>query len=97
VAFLAPKVTPELLSLHARFFSEFSVIAHQCWPHYSTPAWVPHCTLASGFPPQQLSQALDICRAAELPIICSVTEIGLIEFRPIKQLYATPFTNDRNA
>jgi 2'-5' RNA ligase len=93
VAYLAPKVTSELLSLHARFYSEFAVIAHQCWSHYSPSAWVPHCTLACGLPTQQLSPALEIGRAAELPILCTVTEIGLVEFHPVKQLHATSLSH----
>jgi 2'-5' RNA ligase len=96
VAFLAPKVTSELLALHARFFSEFATLARDCWPHYSPSQWAPHCTLAMGLEPHQMGRTLDICHAASLPLLGTVTEIGLIEFRPIKQLYVSPFANARS-
>jgi 2'-5' RNA ligase len=93
VAFLAPKATPELLSLHARFYSEFSALAHECWTLYSPSHWVPHCTLACDFPPSKLAPAFEICRAAQLPLKCTISEIVLVEFHPITRLHATPLTN----
>jgi 2'-5' RNA ligase len=97
VAFLAPKVTSELLALHARFFSEFATVARDCWFHYSPSQWVPHCTLAMGLESHQIGRALDISHAAGLPLLGIVSEIGLVEFRPVRQLYATPFANAWNA
>jgi 2'-5' RNA ligase len=97
VAFFAPKVTSKLLALHARFFSEFSIVARDCWAHYSPSQWVPHCTLAMGLKSHQMSRTLDIACSADLPLLGTVVEIGLIESLPIKQLYATPLANVRNA
>ena len=91
VAYLAPKVTPELLALHGRFFERFSSVASGIWPHYAPATWVAHCTLAIGLLPQQLGPALHACRSFGLPLTCTVAEIGLVEFRPVKQLYAAPF------
>jgi 2'-5' RNA ligase len=91
VAYLAPKVTSELLALHAWLFTEFSAIALNCSLLYSPEQWVPHCTLATNLSAQHLSFALDACRSLRLPLVCTVTEIGLIEYWPVKQLYAQPF------
>jgi len=91
VLFLAPKVTSELLALHARFFSEFASVSRDCWVRYSPSHWVPHCTFAMRLESHQISRALDICHAAGLPLVGSVCEIGLVETLPIKQLYAAPF------
>ena len=87
IAYLAPKVTPELLALHGRFFDRFSGVARGIWQHYAPATWVPHCTLAMGLLPEQLVPAVDACQAFGLPLICTVVEIGLAEFRPVKQLY----------
>ena len=91
VAYLAPKVTPGLLAMHERFFDQFSSVASGIWQHYAPATWVAHCTLAIGLLPEQLGQALDACQSFGLPLACTVAEIGLVEFRPVKQLYAAPF------
>lgn len=92
IAYLAPKVTRGLLSFHADFFAEFETVTSNCWPHYDPCRWLPHCTLATGILPQDLGPVFEICRAAHLPIECTVTEIGLVEFRPVKQLHAAPLS-----
>lgn len=87
VVFLAPKVTAELLELHRRFFAEMDGVAGEWWPHYRPEHWVPHCTVAMGFPRESLGAVMEVCQRARLPLRCSVTEIGLVEFRPIRQLH----------
>src|SRR5208337_4936828 len=88
IAYLAPKVTPELLALHAPFFERFSSVARGIWPLYGFATWVPHCTLGIGLLPQQLAPAVEACQAFGLPLACTVAEVGLVEFRPVKQLQA---------
>jgi|ERR1043166_5860281 2'-5' RNA ligase len=90
VMFLAPKVTAELLSLHRRFFDQFRLQARGVWEHYSPEQWIPHYALAMGLSVGQLAPAFEACRATGLPLVCVVNEIGIVEFRPIKQLYAVP-------
>jgi len=90
-AFLAPKVTPELLVLHMQFFDRFSSVSSGIWQIYSPSTWVPHCTVAMGILPQQLAPAFEACESFGLPFACTVVEIGLVEFRPVKQLYSVPF------
>jgi 2'-5' RNA ligase len=93
VAFLAPKATPELLALHARFFEQFSAVASGIRQIYSPSTWVPHCTLATGILPQQIALAVDACQSLGLPFGCTVVEIGLVEFPIVKQLYLARFAN----
>jgi 2'-5' RNA ligase len=97
VAFLAAKVTSDLLALHARFFTEFSALAAGCSSLYSPEQWIPHCTLAPDLPPQHLGLALDTCRSFGLPLSCVASEIGLVEYWPCRQLYAKCLVANRNA
>lgn len=94
IAYLAPKVTPELLALHGRFFREFSVLASRIWPYYEPAVWVPHCTIAIGLLPQHLPPAFDACEAFGLPLDGRVVEIALTEceFGASKPLHAVPLT-----
>jgi hypothetical protein len=48
--------------------------------------WVPHCTLASDLEPEQFGSALAIAGRVRLPIECRLVEVGIVEFRPVKQL-----------
>lgn len=88
VIFFAPKVTIPLLELHAAFLESFEPMATQIWPNYSPDRWMPHCTLAAGCPQECLEEALEICRSETLPFTAEITEIGFVEFRPVKPLHS---------
>ena len=92
VAFLAPKVTTDLLALHARFFDQFAAVARGVWPYYAPAAWVPHCTLEMNLLPHQIGPAFDACRSVGMPLECTVRELGLVEFRPVKQIHLVPLS-----
>jgi len=51
---------------------------------------VPHCTLATDFTSEQFTRALEIARRVALPLACRLVEIGIVEFRPVKQLISRP-------
>jgi hypothetical protein len=44
--------------------------------------------MAENLSPKQVSHAIEICRKAPLPIQGLFVQIGLIEFRPIKEICA---------
>ena len=92
VAFLAPKVTPDILALHASFFAEFASISAGIWRHYHPASWVPHCTLAVGLLPQHILPAFEACQACGLPVDCTIVGMGLVEFLPVKQIHAASFS-----
>lgn len=97
VAFLAPKVTSDLLVLQARIFAEFSPLAAGCSSLYSPEQWIPHCTLALELSPQHLGFALDACRTFGLPLACIASEIGLVDYSPCRQLYSKSLATVRDA
>jgi 2'-5' RNA ligase len=84
--FLAPTVTPELLDLHADFHRRWGGLGQGSAGHYRPGGWVPHCTLATDLEPEQFGSALVIAGRVRLPIECRLVEIGIVEFRPLKQL-----------
>jgi hypothetical protein len=95
VAFLAPKVTPELLELHERFFVQFSSVAQGTWSHYAPASWIPHCTLTVGLISEQLSSAFAAVHSFGLPLDCTVVEIGLVEFFPIRHLHTVSLVREK--
>ena len=84
--FLAPVVTAELLDLHERVHPKLDRLGAGAWDHYRPGAWVPHCTLATDLAPDQFGTALAIAGRAPLPLECRLVEVGIVEFRPVKQL-----------
>ena len=84
--FLAPTVTAELLDLHAGFHRRFGSLGRGSCEHYRPGRWVPHCTLAADLEPDQLGRALAIAGRVPLPLECRLVEVGIVQFRPVRQL-----------
>lgn len=88
--FLAPTVTAQLLGLHADFHRRFGHLGRASWDHYQPGIWVPHCTLAVELERGRFSDALAIAARIPLPLEARMTEIGIVEFRPVKELVSYP-------
>jgi 2'-5' RNA ligase len=88
VVFLAPRPSEALSELHARFHRDFAGHRATASQYYLSGNWKPHCTVAENLSPAQVSQAIEICRKTPLPIRGAYVQIGLLEFRPIKQICA---------
>jgi len=84
--FLAPTVTTEMLGLHTSLYRRFSRFGTGAWHHYREGTWVPHCTLATDMEPEQFGKALAIAGRVPMPLHCRLVEVGIVEFRPVKQL-----------
>lgn len=87
VVFLAPVVTRRLLVVHGRFHEEFSQYENSVMAHYRPGNWVPHCTVAIDLVAAEVKEAVGYCRAAFQPVSGQFREIGLVEFRPVKELF----------
>ncbi len=88
--FLAPTVTADLLELHAGFHRRFARFGRAPWEYYRPGVWVPHCTLAMELGADRLGDALAIAGRAPLPFEARLVEVGIVEFRPVKQLVSCP-------
>lgn len=86
VVFLAPVVTRQLLAVHAQFHDVFSRHEKTVVAHYLPGNWVPHCTVAIDLAAPELTEAMAYCCEAFQPVTGRFQEIGLVEFRPVKEL-----------
>ena len=86
VVFLAPRLSEGLIEAHRRFHKEFDGYRATASPYYLPKNWQPHCTVAEDLSSKQVSHAIEICRKTHLPIRGRLVRIGLIEFRPIKEV-----------
>lgn len=90
VVFLAPVVTQELLEVHGRlhrFLRDRGVV---CAEYYQPGKWVPHCTVAIGVAPDKIGAATEICARSEAFGPVEIDEVSLIDFPPVRELYAFP-------
>ncbi|MCY3774111.1 MAG: 2'-5' RNA ligase family protein [Gemmatimonadetes bacterium] len=87
VVFLAPVVTRRLLEVHARFHEVFSNQDNTGMDYYLPGNWVPHCTVAIDLSAAEVIEAVAYGREAFQPISGRFREIGLVEFRPVKELF----------
>jgi hypothetical protein len=89
VVFTGPVVTQELLVLQR----EVNGLLESCciWPefdYYRPGHWIPHCTLAMEFEDSLLPRALEIAGHLKLPLNGLAKGVSVIEFRPVKHLFA---------
>jgi 2'-5' RNA ligase len=88
--FLGTTVTVGWLELHRQIHEILRPICTDPNPYYLPGKWVPHCTLALELEPRSITQVLDIGLQISLPLNGEITEIGVIEFRPVRHLFGYP-------
>ena len=86
VVFLAPVVTSELLASHERFHTAFSKYGGSSSTYYLPGSWVPHCTVATDLTDTEIGEVVKHCWEHFRPIRGQFQEMGLIEFRPVREL-----------
>lgn len=86
VLFLAPVVNEEFINFHKSFNAQLKQIASSFESYYLPGNWVPHCTLATRLSQSELHQALDIVMDDFKPFIASMSQIGLVQCNPYKEI-----------
>lgn len=87
VVFLAPVVTRDLLALHEDFQERFASFGAP-GPYYRPGGWIPHCTLAAGFPAEFLPRVAGACHRAVRPVRGRIESISLVEYAPRREHFA---------
>jgi 2'-5' RNA ligase len=97
VMFLAPLVTRQLLNIHESLHRLLGGEGLISMPYYLPGKWVPHCTIAVGIPPSAAARAMDEILRSDVFGCVALTEVGLVEFQPIKYLSTFPLVGDHAA
>ncbi len=92
--FLGPTVTVPLLELHGQLHETLCSAGTDSHAYYLPGNWVPHCALALELEPRLITQVLEIGLQMSLPLHGEITEIGVIEFRPVKHLFGFRLGNN---
>lgn len=88
VAFLAPIVTVDLLSLHRRACETFAKVGREPVGLYVPGQWVPHCTIAMHMEDRVLPEVIEVGQEIHLPWTGFVTGVAVVEVSPTVPLFA---------
>ena len=86
VVFLAPVMTETLWQVHRDCHSRLAGIKARPSDLYLHNRWVAHSTQAIHVPAAEMGRAVETYLAHFRPLTGVLTEVGLIEFRPVKTL-----------
>ena len=92
VIFIAPSPSMELLTFQERIHQILKDKAVGPWEMYLPGKWIPHCTLAQQIEKKDMSAALSTCIQIKLPMELNISQIGVVEFEPIKPLFEIDFS-----
>lgn len=86
VVYLSPTPTSSLLGVHREMYERLSSIGAAVHEYYVPESWVPHATIGLELPASEMGLAMTWLHANFKPLAGVYASIGLIEFRPIKDL-----------
>jgi 2'-5' RNA ligase len=86
VVFIAPRVTAELLHLHARFHARLGGFGTEPNPYYLPGNWIPHCTIAIYLADDEVAAVVEACRKSSVFGSARLEEIALLEYPPVRQI-----------
>lgn len=90
VIFLAPAPSRHLLDLHQDFHQRLTNANLASTPYYLPRNWMPHCTVEMNLPEDEIAKAFKICKKNFSEFSGNILQIGVVEFRPIKELAVWP-------
>lgn len=76
VVYLGVTPTRRLLRLHHVLHARLAAVGVESGRHYLPDSWVPHCTLAQGLTPEQVTSAVGAIKRLR-PIDAEVVEVGI--------------------
>ena len=98
VLYLAPALSGSLADIHAAFHASLATQQELGHAYYRPGSWVPHCTVATGVPPNLQGAVLDACRAADVLREVWVHGISATAYRPrpARELYPFPLHPEKS-
>ncbi len=94
VVFIEPEASPELLAAHRILMADLAEEEALVHPLYRKDAWVPHCTLATGVPMEEIERIIDVCRSTDPLGPVTVCRVAMVQYRPPIELCAFEMKSD---
>jgi len=93
VIFAAPLVTKELLDFQSKLHLKLADNGKSPWDLYKPGKWVPHCSLALGYKIENQAEIFRLCQNMPLPMDVQAIQMGVVNFKPVKDLFKYDFLN----
>jgi len=84
--FLSPVPSGSLLDMQQRLYSLLDACGHPPFERYTPERWLPHCTLSKELSSPDALRTMDLCRQNAVTGTAEIREVGVIEFRPRREL-----------
>ncbi|KAF6157318.1 hypothetical protein GIB67_004256 [Kingdonia uniflora] len=91
--FLSPTPSFALLQFHTQLCEALRRDGVDVGRDYMTDLWVPHCAVAQDVPRNRMAEAFCILRDLKLPVSGHATDIGLVEFSPVREIFSFTLGN----
>jgi len=92
IVYLGSAATKQLLDMQIELANRTSDVSIGMNSQYFAPGlWTPDCQLTVGIKKGKLFEAIKIAMEIPIPLKGIISEIGVIEFHPVKKLFAFPF------
>jgi 2'-5' RNA ligase len=86
--FLGPAVTQPVLALKQEVDAMLKDLGtYPSYDFFQPEHWIPHCLLALEVEQEKLTKGLEVVMRMPIPLAGKITEIGVIKFFPVKNLF----------
>ncbi|SCY19063.1 2'-5' RNA ligase family protein [Desulfoluna spongiiphila] len=83
---LSPVPTRSLLEMQQALYRLLDACGHPPFGRYAPERWLPHCTLSKELSGPDAMKTMALCRQSLVTGAAEVREVGVIEFRPRREL-----------
>ena len=90
---LAPAPNITILEMQKTLFKILHRSGNIPLERYEPNKWLPHCSISKELSPTEALKTIDICRRSSVTGEARVIEIGIIEFRPRKEIHRVGLGN----
>ncbi|XP_047329851.1 uncharacterized protein LOC124933487 [Impatiens glandulifera] len=88
VLFIAPTPTTALLQFHSQLFEALKKEGVEIGDEYHPDSWIPYCSVAEELPKGRMAEAFTVLRDLKLPVTGFATDIGVLQFSPVNELFS---------
>ncbi|OIT06666.1 PREDICTED: uncharacterized protein LOC109213038 [Nicotiana attenuata] len=86
--FLAPTPTLSLLQFHLQLFDAMKKEGIEMGEESRPDTWIPYCAVAEEVPTTRMGEAFTVLRDLKLPVAGYATDIALVEYPPLCEVFS---------
>ncbi|XP_061369742.1 uncharacterized protein LOC133312540 [Gastrolobium bilobum] len=94
VLFLSPTPSVSLLQFQSQLCDAIKKEGIDIGEDYAFNCWIPYCSVAHHVPKARMAEAFSVLRDLKLPVNGYATDIGLVEFSPVRELFSFVLGNN---